>query len=61
MALYILLSLRLDRSTIMLQRLSGMLMFVFQRADVLIFGSEGATDPELYAQIVGKVAEEVFA
>lgn len=32
-----------------------------ENSRVLIFGSEGATDPELYAQIVGKVAEEVFA
>lgn len=28
---------------------------------VLIFGSEGATDPELYTQIVGKSAEAVMA
>ena len=32
-----------------------------QDSRVLIFGSEGATDPELYAQIIGKVTEDVFA
>ena len=32
-----------------------------QNSRVLIFGSEGATDPELYAQIVGQSAEEVMA
>ena len=28
---------------------------------VLVFGTEGATDPELYARIVGRPAEEVGA
>jgi diaminopropionate ammonia-lyase len=28
---------------------------------VLVFGSEGATDPELYQRIVGKSAAEVEA
>lgn len=28
---------------------------------VLVFGSEGATDPELYQRIVGRSAEQVAA
>jgi diaminopropionate ammonia-lyase len=32
-----------------------------RRSRVLVFGTEGATDPELYRQIVGKIPEEVEA
>lgn len=32
-----------------------------QHSHILVFGSEGATDPELYERIVGKTAEAVLA
>ena len=31
------------------------------QSTVLLFGTEGATDPELYRRIVGRAAEEVAA